>query len=96
MSKWTSAQRLLGDLRERAACGQRSLVWAALTCTPWRSWQNFNLKHSREPAVRRIESERSNSIHMIEILGWLINQVMTDDAVQPFVEFAFEWPRWCA
>eukprot|EP00972_Heterocapsa_arctica_P058916 8681514-Heterocapsa_arctica.AAC.1 len=48
MSKWVSARRLLADLRDRAARGQKSLIWAALTCTPWCSWQNFNLKNCRD------------------------------------------------
>eukprot|EP00972_Heterocapsa_arctica_P047130 6953449-Heterocapsa_arctica.AAC.1 len=33
---------------------------------------------------------------MIEILGWLIRKIATDDAVKPYVKFAFELARWCA
>eukprot|EP00972_Heterocapsa_arctica_P094029 13867936-Heterocapsa_arctica.AAC.1 len=65
-------------------------------CTPWCPVQNCKLKHSHQPAGRRIESERSDSIHIIGVRGKLIGQNMTDDAVQPYIEFDFKWPRRCA
>ena len=46
--------RLVAEaLRERARRHQRSLVWIALTCTPWCAWQNY----VQPVGVRRCHSE---------------------------------------
>eukprot|EP00972_Heterocapsa_arctica_P102093 15044171-Heterocapsa_arctica.AAC.1 len=68
MSKWSSAQRLLNDLQDRAVPGQRSLVWVALTCTPWCAWQTYNLTSCDKATVQRIEDANLVSLHMIDVL----------------------------
>eukprot|EP00972_Heterocapsa_arctica_P045817 6762708-Heterocapsa_arctica.AAC.1 len=70
MSKWSSARHLLNNLHDRAVRGQRSLVWVALTCTPWCAWQNYNLTSRDKAAVQRIEDVKFVSLHMIDVLCW--------------------------
>eukprot|EP00972_Heterocapsa_arctica_P064431 9508506-Heterocapsa_arctica.AAC.1 len=77
MSTMSAARRLLAALPGRAIDGRRSLVWVALTCTSWCSWQNYNL-----PTFNRIDDDRAYSVKMIHVLTWVINQVQKSEDVR--------------
>ena len=85
--------RLVAEaLRERARRHQRSLVWVALTCTPWCAWQNYNLRVCDGATVERIKKARVESEEMTNIVYDLVKIVLDDTDVEPYVHFAFEWP----
>ena len=86
--------RLVAEaLRERARRHQQSLVWVALTCTPWCAWQNYNLKNCDRVTVEKTKKARVESEKMINILYDLVRNMLDDTDVEPYVHFAFEWPR---
>ena len=88
--------RLVAEaLRERARRHHRSLVCVALTCTPWCAWQNYNLRVCDGATVEQIKKARVESEEMINILYDLVKSMLDDTDVEPYVHFAFEWPRWC-
>eukprot|EP00972_Heterocapsa_arctica_P089518 13198818-Heterocapsa_arctica.AAC.1 len=66
-----AARRLVLALRERSRKGLRSLVWAALPCTPWSAWQQYNLATVDWPTFRRIDDQRAYSVKMVGILCWV-------------------------
>ena len=66
-----------------------------MTCTPWCAWQNYNLKNCDRVTVEKIKKARVESEEMINILYDLVRNVLDDTDVEPYVHFAFEWPRWC-
>eukprot|EP00972_Heterocapsa_arctica_P094097 13878319-Heterocapsa_arctica.AAC.1 len=67
MSKMSSARRLVLELRTRARAGLHSLVWAALPCTPWSSWQRYNVRVMSDATFQRLEKDRIESIKMLQI-----------------------------
>eukprot|EP00972_Heterocapsa_arctica_P066893 9871032-Heterocapsa_arctica.AAC.1 len=69
MSTMGAARKLLAALRSRAIDGRRSLVWVALTCTPWCSWQNYNVPTVDLETFNRIDDARAHSVKMIRILN---------------------------
>eukprot|EP00972_Heterocapsa_arctica_P055323 8162870-Heterocapsa_arctica.AAC.1 len=67
MSRMSSARRLLQELRARARAGQNSIVWAALPCTPWSSWQHYNVRVMSDDNFWELEKARVESIKMLQI-----------------------------
>eukprot|EP00972_Heterocapsa_arctica_P016885 2493230-Heterocapsa_arctica.AAC.1 len=68
MSRMSSARRLVMEIRARARAGHYSLGWAALPCTPWSSWQRYNVRIMTNGAFQRLEKARIESIKMLQIL----------------------------
>eukprot|EP00972_Heterocapsa_arctica_P065285 9639899-Heterocapsa_arctica.AAC.1 len=58
MSKMSSARRRVLELRTRARAGHHSLVWAALPCTPWSSWQHYNVRVMSDGKFQQLEKAR--------------------------------------
>eukprot|EP00972_Heterocapsa_arctica_P076859 11335304-Heterocapsa_arctica.AAC.1 len=75
-----AARKLLAASRSRAIEGQISLVWVALTCTPWCSWQNYNVPNVDLDTFNHVDDARAHS-------------VQKDEELCGLVDFAFEWPR---
>eukprot|EP00972_Heterocapsa_arctica_P032833 4832894-Heterocapsa_arctica.AAC.1 len=61
MSTMAAARRLVAALRQRAEGGRRSLVWVALTCTPWCAWQHYNLPTVDLATFQRLDDQRAYS-----------------------------------
>eukprot|EP00972_Heterocapsa_arctica_P015390 2268331-Heterocapsa_arctica.AAC.1 len=74
MSKNAEIQVLAKELRARAAAGLHSILWCALPCTAWCSWQSVNLSRESEVTERAIEEERLLSMKLLEMLMRLLHQ----------------------
>eukprot|EP00972_Heterocapsa_arctica_P073616 10870826-Heterocapsa_arctica.AAC.1 len=61
-----SARRLLVELRARALEARHSVVWIALPCTPWSSWQCYNLRVVGQESFDRLQGARIESIKMLQ------------------------------
>eukprot|EP00972_Heterocapsa_arctica_P051982 7647328-Heterocapsa_arctica.AAC.1 len=61
MSTMSAARRLLAKLRKRSIDGKKSLVWVALTCTPWCAWQHYNVPNVDLSTFNRIDDDRAYS-----------------------------------
>ena len=70
--------------------GERVLLWAALPCTPWSSWQHMNATLSVQTA-ERIELARQESLRMLRIFVDVVKRVLEVGGDR--VAVAFEWPR---
>eukprot|EP00972_Heterocapsa_arctica_P030964 4553831-Heterocapsa_arctica.AAC.1 len=79
MSRMSSARRLVMELRARARAGHYSLVWAALPCTPWSSWQHYNVRMMSDDAFQRLEKARVESIKMLQTLWFVVRSVQVED-----------------
>eukprot|EP00972_Heterocapsa_arctica_P079892 11772800-Heterocapsa_arctica.AAC.1 len=88
----SSARRLVLELRTRARAGQHSLVWAALTCTPWSSWQRYNVRMMSDDKFQQLKKTRMESIKMLQILWFVVRNVQAEDVMKQHTHFAFEWP----
>eukprot|EP00972_Heterocapsa_arctica_P007334 1069586-Heterocapsa_arctica.AAC.1 len=69
MSTMSAARRLLAALRGRAIDGRKSQVWLALTCTPWCSWQKYNVPAVDLSTLNRIDDDRAYNVKMICVLA---------------------------
>ena len=75
----------VGDMiRDVARRGFRILVWIALHCRGWSSWQRINLSLGEETR-QKVKAERAESLLMLEKLA-----VLLDDIRGLGCEFAFE------
>ena len=63
------------------------LIWIALPCTPWTTWQYINMWRSAE-LWQRLQRSRTKSVIMLRLLDEMLERV-----AQPGVYAAFEWPR---
>jgi len=67
------------------------MIWAALPCTAWSSWQYVN--HAANSATAEgIEQERAYSRKMIKVFVQFMKKVITEENVGK-VYAACEWPR---
>ena len=81
----------VGDMiRDVAKRGFRILMWIALPCRGWSSWQRINLSLGEETR-QKVQAERAESLRMLEKLA-----VLLDDIRGLGCEVAFEWPRGAA
>eukprot|EP00972_Heterocapsa_arctica_P031282 4605308-Heterocapsa_arctica.AAC.1 len=92
MSKMSSARRLLAELRARVQEGRHSVVWIALPCTPWSSWQRYNLRVASKEGFDRLQRARIESIKMLQVSWFVVNSVQKEEMMKKHTHFAFEWP----
>eukprot|EP00972_Heterocapsa_arctica_P032947 4846768-Heterocapsa_arctica.AAC.1 len=89
MSKMSSARRLLAELRARAQAARYSVVWIALPCTPWSSWQRYNLQVVSKEGFDRLQKARIESIKMLQVLWFVVNSEKKEEETKKYTHFAF-------
>ena len=63
-------------------------LFAAVPCTPWTSWQHYNLAHGTETFRRNLMKRRAISLQIID--KWKVLAELVHDFRG---ENYFEWPR---
>ena len=76
-------------LVEAYRSGFAVVIWAALPCTPWCTWQRINV-HLSDEALRRVQLGRIKSMQMVSLLAGALRALQ--DARVP-AGVVYEWPR---
>ena len=90
LSTKAGVRRAVEEIRQQLAKGKKILLWAALPCTSWCTWQNVSEQHGVE-ARQKLEIARRHSLIMIRNFKFVLRKALElggDDVIA-----AYEWPR---
>eukprot|EP00972_Heterocapsa_arctica_P044370 6551401-Heterocapsa_arctica.AAC.1 len=91
MSKRQELDQLAKELEKRAKDELHSVVWIALPCTAWCSWQALNMARGLRSTVQLIDGERRASMRLLKMLTRLLRRVLKKS--NGYVHVCYEWPK---
>ena len=85
---------VIRDVRRRAISGAEVLIWAAVPCTAWCSWQRVNMQLG-QGAAAKIKVSRVESEMLLEKSATFVEQVRggLENSVAERIHVAFGWPQ---
>ena len=85
---------VIRDVRRRAISGAEVLVWAAVPCTAWCSWQRVSMRLG-QGAAAKIKVSRVEGEMLLEKFATFVEQIRggLESSVAERIHVAFEWPQ---